>query len=51
MVTKLVETKMEDGLIILMLNNPPNNLLNNEFLDSIHTVSYTHLTLPTILLV
>ena len=36
MVTKLVETKMEDGLVILMLNNPPNNLLNNEFLDSIH---------------
>ena len=36
MVAKLVETKMEDGLVILMLNNPPNNLLNNEFLDSIH---------------
>ena len=36
MVKKLVETKMEDGLVILMLNNPPNNLLNNEFLDSIH---------------
>ena len=36
MVTKLVETKMEDGLVILMLNNPPNNLLNNEFLDNIH---------------
>ena len=36
MVTKLVDNKMEDGLAILTLNNPPNNLLNNEFIDNIN---------------
>ena len=32
---ELVLMSMEDKLAILMLNNSPNNLLNDEFLDSL----------------
>ena len=32
---KLVLMSMDDKLAVLMLNNPPNNLLNDEFLDSL----------------
>ncbi|MBT3939985.1 MAG: hypothetical protein HOF44_09790 [Pelagibacterales bacterium] len=32
---KLVLMSMDEKLAILMLNNPPNNLLNDQFLDSL----------------
>ena len=30
----LIQLNLQDNLAIIFMNNPPNNLINNQFLDS-----------------
>ena len=36
MKNKLIEIEKDDDLFVIALNNPPNNLLNDEFIDLIN---------------
>ena len=40
MKNNLIQLEMQDNLAILFMNNPPNNLINNQFLDSLQKNIY-----------
>ena len=40
MVKKLTFLEIQDNLAIIYMNNPPNNLINNQFLDSLQKTIY-----------
>ena len=35
MKNNLIQLNLQDNLAIIYMNNPPNNLINNQFLDSL----------------
>ena len=40
MKNSLIQLEVQDNLAILFMNNPPNNLINNQFLDSLQKNIY-----------
>ena len=40
MKSNLIELSLRNNLAIIFINNPPNNLINNQFLDSLQKIIY-----------
>ena len=38
MKNNLIQLELQDNLAIIFMNNPPNNLINNQFLDSLQKI-------------